>query len=213
MTEDCTPEQWEGLANYGAREARIGTVVKLAREGGYKGHLLGTLGLRAEIQEQIDLDNPFPRELHNIHDELSELHHVRRMLERHAFKNPAQCRRCGYAHSCMSCRATAFGCLGTTRCGDYTGRRRPTGYEQVVEHRDLIPGFVNNDKAFADTVKAFRATERNRACREGIRLAGSMIAHWEEGRKPTPGVRQTHTGKKIAAGRRSALSRLRKRRG
>ena len=175
---DCTPEQWEGLANYGGREARIGTVIQLAREGGYKGHPLGTVGLRAEIQEQIDRDNPVPPELYCIHDELSELHHVRRMLERHA---PSLL-------SAVDVDTRTLYVLqgnGIWLPGDDQVRRlywETAAYwlRQVVEHRDLILGFFNNDKAFADTVKAFRATERNRACREGIRLAGSMIAHWEK---------------------------------
>ena len=181
---DCTPEQWEGLANYGGSEARIGTVIQLARKGGYKGHPLGTVGLRAEIQEQTGPDNPILSELHNIHDELSELHHVRRMLERHA----------PYLLSAVDVDTRTLYVLqgnGIWLPGDDQVRRlywETAAYwlRQVVEHRDLIPGFVNNDKAFADTVKAFRATERNRACREGIRLAGSMIAHWERDVNPPP---------------------------
>ena len=66
----------------------------------------------------------------------------------------------------------------------------------VVEHRDLLPSLIDNDKAFTDTVRAFRATERNRACKEGIQLAGSMIAHWEKESDPPPAFHELTLAKK-----------------
>ena len=179
---DCTPEQWEGLANYGGREARMGTVIKLAQEGGYKKHPLGTVALRAEIQEQTDPDTPFPPELHSIHEKLTELHHARRMLKRHAAD----------LLSAVHVDTRTLYILqgnGIWLPGDDQVRRlywETASYwlQQMVRHRDRIPGFVNNDKAFADTVKAFRATERNRACKDGIQLAGTVIADWEKDADP-----------------------------
>ena len=179
---DCTPEQWEGLANYGGREARMGTVIKLAQEGGYKKHPLGTVALRAEIQEQTDPDTPFPPELHSIHEKLTELHHARRMLKRHAAD----------LLSAVHVDTRTLYILqgnGIWLPGDDQVRRlywETASYwlQQMVRHRDRIPGFVNNDKAFADTVKAFRATERNRACKDGIQLAGTLIADWEKDADP-----------------------------
>ncbi|MYC97056.1 MAG: hypothetical protein F4X14_19030 [Caldilineaceae bacterium SB0661_bin_32] len=176
--KDCTVEEWEGLAHYGGREARIGSIIKLAREGGYRGHLPGALGLRAEIQEETDPGASFPAELNRIHEKLSELHHVRRMLERHAPD----------LLSAVDVDTRTLYVLqrnGIWLPGDDQVRRlywatASHWLRLVVEHRDLLPSLVDNDKAFADTVKAFRATERNRACKEGIQLAGSMIAHWEK---------------------------------
>ncbi len=181
---DCTQAQWDGLDNYAGREAHIGTVIKLAQAGGYKKHPQGTVGLRAEIQEQTDSDNPYPSELSRIHNELTELHHVRRMLERHAT----------ILLSAVDVDTRTLYVLqdnGIWLPGDDQVRElywETASYwlQQVVKHRNRLSSFVNNDKAFADTVRAFRATERDRACREGIRLAGSVIAHWEKDENPPP---------------------------
>ena len=184
---DCSLEQWEGFENCGGYEAHIGSVIQLARQGGYKGNPLGTVGLRADIRENEKKafaadDDPFPSELRNIHSKLSELHHVRRMLERHAPD----------LLSAVDVDTRTLYVLqgnGIWLPGDDQIRRiywatAAHWLKQVVEHRDVLPSLIDNDKAFAETVKAFRATERNRACREGIRLAGSMIAHWEKDADP-----------------------------
>ena len=184
---DCTQTQWDGLANYGGREAHIGSVIQLAQKEGYIGELLGSIALRSKIRENeqealVADDDPFPPELRNIHSKLSELHHVRRMLERHAPD----------LLSAVDVDTRTLYVLqgnGIWLPGDDQIRRiywatAAHWLKQVVEHRDILPGLIDNDKAFAETVKAFRATERNRACREGIRLAGSMIAHWERDADP-----------------------------
>ena len=207
---DCTQQQWDGFADYDGREARIGTIVKLAREGGYTGHPLGAFDLRAEMREETDPGALFPSELNRIHEKLSELHHVRRMLERHAPD----------LLSAVDVDTRTLYVLqgnGIWLPGDDQVRRlywatASHWLRQVVEHRDLLPSLIDNDKAFTDTVKAFRATERNRACKEGIQLAGSMIAHWEKAGGPACGVPRTHCGEEGGTGRGSALSRLRKRR-
>ena len=181
---DCTQAQWDGLNNYVGREAHIGTVIKLAQARGYKRNPQGPVGLRAEIREQIDFDNPYPSELSRIHNELTELHHVRRMLERHAT----------ILLSAVDVDTRTLYVLqdnGIWLPGDDQVRElywETASYwlQQVVEHRNNLSSFFNNDKAFADTIKAFRATERDRACREGIRLAGSVIAHWEKDENPPP---------------------------
>ena len=197
--EDCTPEQWERFANFQGNEARIGTVIMLARKGGYLGHPQGSLGLRAEIrdsEQELSFDElaSYPPELENIHNKLSELHHARRMLERHATD----------LLSAVDVDTRTLHVLqgnGTWLPGDDQVRRlywETASYwlKKVVEHRDFLPGFVNNDKAFADTIKAFRATERNRACIEGIRLAGSVIAHWEKDPHPPQKFRELTQAKK-----------------
>ena len=191
---DCTQQQWDGFADYEGREARIGTIVKLAREGGYRGHPQGTLGLRAEIREETKPGASFPSELNRIHEKLSELHHVRRMLERHAPD----------LLSAVDVDTRTLYVLqpnGIWLPGDDQVRRlywatASHWLRLVVEHRDLLPSLVDNDKAFADTVKAFRATERNRACKEGIQLAGSMIAHWEKDADPPQGFHELTLAKK-----------------
>jgi len=191
---DCTQQQWDGFADYDGREARIGTIVKLAREGGYRGHPLGTFGLRAEMREETDPGASFPSELNRIHEKLSELHHVRRMLERHAPD----------LLSAVDVDTRTLYVLqgnGIWLPGDDQVRRlywATASYwlKLVVEHRDLLPSLVDNGKTFADTVRAFRATERNRACREGIRLAGSMIAHWEKDPDPPPAFHELTLAKK-----------------
>ena len=196
---DCTPEQWEDFANYQGNEARIGTVIKLACEEGYRGHPQGALGVRAAIrdsEQELSFDEaaPYPPELKDIHNKLSELHHARRMLERHATD----------LLSAVDVDTRTLHVLqgnGIWLPGDDKVRRlywETASYwlQKVVEHRDLLPGFVNNDKAFADTIKAFRATERNRACTEGIRLAGSVIAHWEEAADPPETFQELMQAKK-----------------
>ena len=195
---DCTPEQWDGLANYsGDREARIGTVIKLARDGGYRGNPQGTMGMRAEKQEQEEFlagDDPVPPELYDIHNQLTELHHARRMLERHA---PSLLS----AVDVDTRRLHVLQGNGLWLPGDDQVRRlywetAAHWLRKVVEHRDLLPGLIDNDKAFADTVKAFRATERNRACREGIQLSGSIIADWEKSSDPPQAFRKLTRAKK-----------------
>lgn len=191
---DCTQEQWDGFADYDGREARIGSIIELAREGGYRGHPLGTFGLRDEIRDQTDPDASFPSELNRIHEKLSELHHVRRMLERYA----------GDLLSAVDVDTRTLYFLqgnGIWIPGDDQVRRlywatAAHWLQLVVEHRDLIPSLIDNDKAFTDTVRAFRATERNRACKEGIQLAGSMIAHWEKDTNPPPAFHKLTLAKK-----------------
>lgn len=191
---DCTQQQWDGFSDYDGREARIGSIIELAREGGYKGHPQGTLGLRDEIRDQTDPDASFPSELNRIHEKLSELHHVRRMLERYA----------GDLLSAVDVDTRTLYFLqgnGIWIPGDDQVRRlywatAAHWLQLVVEHRDLIPSLIDNDKAFTDTVRAFRATERNRACKEGIQLAGSMIAHWEKESDPPPAFHELTLAKK-----------------
>lgn len=191
---DCTQQQWDGFADYDGREARIGSIIKLAREWGYRGHPLGTFGLRDEIRDQTDPGASFPSELNRIHEKLSELHHVRRMLERHA----------GDLLSAVDVDTRTLYVLqrnGIWLPGDDQVRRlywatAAHWLRRVVEHRDLLPSLIDNDKAFTDTVRAFRATERNRACKEGIQLAGSMIAHWEKDTNPPPAFHELTLAKK-----------------
>ena len=189
---DCTQRQWDGLADYDGREARIGTVIKLAREGGYKGNPWGTVGLRGKFMEQTEPE--IHSELDKIHEKLSELHHARRMLERHA----------PYLLSAVDVDTRTLYYLqgnGIWLSGDDQVRRMywetaAHWLSQVFEYRDLLPGLAENVKLFADIIKAFRATERNRSCREGLLLAGSVIAHWEEEEDPPPAFAKLTLAKK-----------------
>ena len=135
-----------------------------------------------EQEESLAGDDPVPPQLYDIHNQLTELHHARRMLERHA----------PFLLSAVDVDTRRLHVLqgnGMWLPGDDQVRRlywetAAHWLQEVVEQRDLLPGLRNNDKAFADTVKAFRATERNRACREGIQLSGSIIADWEKSSDP-----------------------------
>ena len=179
-TTDCTQKQWDSLGNYGGREARIGSLLRLAQEGGYKGKPLGTIGLQGEIQEQTDPGPLF--ELRRIHEKLTELHHARRMLER-------------YASTLLSVvdvdtrtlyflQDNGIWLPGNDKIRYLYWETATYWLQQVVEHRNKLLNFRDNDKAFADTIKALRATEKNRACKEGTRLAGSVIAGWEKDAHP-----------------------------
>ena len=189
---DCTQREWDGLADYSGRVARIGTVIQLAREGGYRGNPLGTVGLRGDLQEQTEPE--IRSELDKIHEKLSELHHARRMLERHA----------PFLLSAVDVDTRTLYYLqghGVWLPGDDQVRRmywETAAYwlRQVFEYHDLLPGLVDNVKVFTDIVKAFRATERNRSCREGIRLAGSVVAQWEAEEVPPPAFAKLTRAKK-----------------
>lgn len=194
LATDCTQQQWDGFADYDGREARIGTIIQLAREGGYTGHPLGTLGLRAEMREETDPGASFPPELNRIHEKLSELHHVRRMLERHA---PDLLSAVDVdTRTLYVLQANGIWLPGDDQVRRLYWATASHWLRLVVEHRDLLPGLIDNDKAFTDTVKAFRATERNRACKEGIQLAGSMIAHWERQADPPAAFHELTLAKK-----------------
>ena len=183
--KDCTPEQWESLAHYEGREAHIGTVVWLAKKNGYERGLRRTpdpsMPAEEPKQSPASSDSVF-RELRSIHSQLTELQHARRMLERHSsilLSVVEEDTRTLYV-----LQDNGIWLPGNDQIQRLYWETATYWLQMVVEHRNELSNFRDNDKAFADTVKALRATERNRACREGVKLTGSIVADWEKATEP-----------------------------